>query len=967
MISRKQFAFEYINGKSRLRVLVPDDAPKYNPEEHFQWFEESDYLAEVLNGVPYATYKTDKTDDMSELLLNGFTDKSGKVWDPFFAFWKEQEGHAFLCPREAKVTLESTGVHLKMKNLADILKADKYINRLFAALPKQLYGGTDPAWGIEKEWIEEEQVSIIDLVARPNLSTEERELTIKYVDLSDVSPEIKAAVDGSLVCSEKFCRSTGLSNNPRLGDAWRITTSSRLFGKGHLQYHPDLKDDLVVYGSKKIISTDWFFFGSMGRLHAGDPHTDIQSFVNFHFHRQGLAVDLAKEFMREVISASKDEDRLRRLFLRHTKDMKHADMDQEAWILRRALAYGVSNLRFPGLYRRVVRYLMKKVMQCENARIPMQSETYSKALYAYVLPDPQMIDDEGNVHLERGIPEGAIICPDLPAGTKVVCYRQPNENSNAYVALTVIHRPGYERYAGKGICLLGRGASKVLARLGGGDMDDQFVIVHDPKWVEAFMTMRKYPETEKLSAEAAEEDLFSPELSELDDFTDDCLSDVRSNRMDQYCHKHVQLQMDMAKKARAGIGICVNWGMDDMLKSDPDHLASMLSDLKKEPEEQEWLAEREPWQAARIMTNLEVVIDGNVKDATLLTKLGDVAGTIKAYHAEQQVYPQCFAGNALDVASGRVTEDKLRSRIPKSIATKGEFVVARSLTCKALEQIHNLAERLQEVFIEREWALVSPADRDLRADYQREPELVKLVRGIWRKVDGEWTPADPDHVSLMDRWNSSWRNEMSQDRNHEDAYKRICDGMRRVIGDVGDDMMERIAVELYYQTYKRYENAPRIDEATGKLRNFPDGLLWSPVFGDHFINALRKARLSGFYKVAELRPEFRKRLLDKSVAVNIRDHNVYILDSKDEFSIWVGMVFGKSPDGKFRMDGGLIEYRKPQPICLPSEDYLIPSQQPLTRLFKSKVEAPAEEVAPGKPEPSTFFGKLLKKGFDILK
>src|SRR5208337_3368054 len=439
------------------------------------------------------------------------------------------------------------------------------------------------------------------------------------------------------------------------------------------------------------------------------------------------------------------------------------------------LAYGVSTLRFPGLYRRVVRYLLKKVLQCENARIPMQSETYGKALYAYVLPDPAMIDDEGVCHLDRGIPEGTIICPDVPAGTKVICYRQPNENSNAWVLLTVIHRPGYEHYAGKGICLLGQGASEVLARLGGGDMDDQFVIVYDPKWVEAFLTMRKYPETEKISAEISEDEqeAYSHELNELDEFTDECLEDVRSNNLTQYCNKHVQLQMDMASKARAGIGMCVNWGMDDMLKSDPDQLESMLGDLKNHPEEYEALSEREPWQAAREMTNLEIIIDGNVKDATLLRKLGDVAGKIKLYHAAQVVYPQCFAGNALDVANGMVTEDKLRSRIPKSVALKGNFVVARSLTCKALGQIHNLAEKMQEILIEREWALVSPADNDLRSYYPREKELVAVVRGVWKKVDGEWVNTHPK-PTLIDTWNNLWREEMSQDKNHEPAYKQIC-------------------------------------------------------------------------------------------------------------------------------------------------------------------------------------------------
>jgi hypothetical protein len=415
-----------------------------------------------------------------------------------------------------------------------------------------------------------------------------------------------------------------------------------------------------------------------------------------------------------------------------------------------------------------------------------------------------------------------------------------------------------------------------------------------------------------------------------------------------------------------------------MLKSDPDHVKSMLDDLRKHPDEQEWLhSEREPWQAARFMTNLEIVIDGNVKDATLLNRLGDVAGIIKAYHKEQRVYPQCFAGNALSVAAGHVTEDKLRSRIPRLVAVSGQFVVARSLTCRALEAINALSQRLNDVFIEREWALVSPADRAFRPHgvnpktlpYGREPELVKWVRGTWKKdEDGTWVNQDPSQTPLMDAWNSLWRQEMQQtERSHEGAYERICGQMATILPMEDADMMERLAVEVYYQTYKRYENGPKTDEVTGKLRNYPDGLLWSPLFGNHFINALRNERLSGYYKVAELRPEYARRLMNKSVSIEVRGHNVYIQDANDEFTIWVGFLFGKSPDGKFRMDSGLIEYRKSQPICQPSEEYLIPAQAPLTRLYPKKETAVIEQVVDNKQDNKSGFAKLLSKALTILK
>lgn len=953
MLSRKLFTFEYVGQNAKTRVLVPNTATKYNPEHHFMMSEESDYLGSALNGVPYATFKTDDVDEMENLLQNGYVDADGREWRDFFSYWKDQEGHAFLAPADANLeSLEQVGITTEMKTPADFMKVGKYVNRLFAALQKDWAGDSLAIWGKEVSWNEADQTAIIQLdIQGEGLSDEDKEISVRYVDLKTMDDERKALVDGAIAISEKGCRALGLAKEPRLGMAWRGTFGTeRGLGKGHIEYIPWLNVDVVIYGAKTIVKTDKFFFGSMGALHVGDPHTDRQAFVNFHFHRDGLGVDLAKTFMREVIEASKNEAKLRKLFLRHTANMAHADMDHEAWILRRALSYGISFLRFPGLFRRVVRYLMTKVMAChDRARIPMSSDSYSIAEYGYVLPDPNVIDSEGNVNPENGIPKGHIVFPDIKPGTHVVCYRQPSENTNAWVSLTVTYKPEFKRFAGRGICLIGQGAHEVLGRLGGGDMDDQFVIVHDPRWVEAFHTMRPYPETEKVSEEFPAEDAaaLSAKQSELAAFEDELLEDIRDRNTGRYTRKHVAWQIDMAKNARAGIGPVVNYGMMDMLMSDPDHQASMLRDLKKTPEAYEWLEERNPYQASFFMTNLEKIIDGNVKDSTILAQLGDVAGSIKEFHKKCSVYPESMA-----------------SRIPMSKLEKGDYVLARSLTCHALELIRALRDKLTDIFTEREWALVTPADKELRFDYPYEKEIGIRVRGEWKKTDEGWERQDPDTLSIMDIWGQEWRDEMSQPGEHDGAYERICGLIAKELSAEDDDMMERIAVEIYFQTYKRYENNPKIDEQSGRMRGFQDGLLWSPVFGDHFINALRRARLSGYYKVAELRPEYRRRLTDASVAVQVRAHSVYIQDSSDEFTKWVGLVEGKAPDGKYRMDGGLICIRQAKPICCPQDTFLV-AQKPLTRIIPSAGK-PAVEDAPKPEGEPTGFGKLLNKALDVL-
>jgi hypothetical protein len=105
MRSRKSFSFEANVGQDpKLRVLVPNAATKYMPAEHFMAHEESDYLGHVLNGVPYATYKTDDPVEMENLLQNGYIDKSKRKWVDAFAYWKDQEGHAVLVPENAGIT-----------------------------------------------------------------------------------------------------------------------------------------------------------------------------------------------------------------------------------------------------------------------------------------------------------------------------------------------------------------------------------------------------------------------------------------------------------------------------------------------------------------------------------------------------------------------------------------------------------------------------------------------------------------------------------------------------------------------------------------------------------------------------------------------------------------------------------------------------------------------------------------------
>lgn len=962
----KAFAYERNGQDVKIRVLVPEGSKRYNPAEHFQWFETSDYLEAVLKGVPYATFKTDDPEELESILVNGFPYQD-EVWRSFFAYWKDQVGHVFLAPEYAEIhDLRDVGIHTHMKSPADSMKVGKYANRTLAALPKKLYGGVDPTWGDEVGWSEEFQTAVVIVEAQEgsDLSKLDRTLSILYVDLDSMTPDEAGMVDGSLAFSDRAVRALGLTNEPAIGQAWRVTVATqRGLGKGHAMYKPGMEVDIIIYGPKKIQRTERFFFGSMGMLHTGHPHTDRQAFVNFDYHRPEMGIELAKNFMREVVKKSYNEAAFRKLLLTHMNDMP--ETDQEGWILRFALTHGVSFQRFPGLFRRCVRYLLKKVMACSTrARIPMESDTYSIAKYAYVLPDPDAVDSEGKVDLKKSsIPDGCIVFPDLKPGTRVAVYRQPSENSNAFMFLTVIEgSPAFRRFEGKGICLLGRGAKKVLGRLGGGDMDDLFVIVHDPVWVRGFETVTHYPETEKITGEPDDDSagLFSQDASELARFTDELLADIRDRNEDHYTNKHVHWQLEMAKNARASIGPVVNYGMLDKLLSDPDQRQSILDDIDLGDEDGvagwEWLDTREPYQAANIMTHLELVIDAAVKDSTLINQLGDVAGTIRKFHKECKVYPA-----------------SMESRIPDSKVKAGGYVLARSLTCKALFQISALADRVNQILTEREWAIVAPADDALLPRNEREKELRVRIRGEWNVIRTEMGTSYErvdSGPSLLDIWSNGFREAAAKNIPMDVAYTAICNRIAKELEGEDEDYMERLSVHLYYELYKRFADSPKVDEVTGNLRNYPDGLLWSPVFAKHFINALRKARVTGYYVGANLRPEFRRRLSEMSIEVELRGHNLFIQGANDLFDIWVGYVavsnrIANALTGKkFRMDGGIIEFRRPQDICLPVDPNLM-AQKPLTRLFtpKPKVEQSIKPTV----APKGLLGKVLKAALDVLK
>lgn len=936
-----------------MRTLKPDvdqfgEVVKFDASKYFLPLEESNYLMDTMGSTSYATYITDDPELFEGTLENGFYHPdTGAEWQPFFPFWREREGRMFMAPAGSGIdSLEKVGIITKMESPADFMKTAKMVNRLLIPLPAM----TEAVWGDLVSFNAIDETAIIKLQVPDNSGLEDDEsveISVRFVSLKDMTPDQKALADGSFLYSEKFARLAGMGE-PSVGDAIRGTFGFPVVGsaKGHGAFKPGLDVDLVIYGPKTYVLTKRFYFGNLGPLKASmRPKTDPQAVTNFGFYRPGLMLDQAIKYMHSVWESGKDEDQFRARILRHSQDMVDVDLDNESWILPKCLQFGISLLAYPGPYRRAVSYLAgskSPVFQCDSRmRVPLDGV----AIYAYVAMDPNAVDSEGVITpKDSPIPAGHCVMPDLPEGTEIVAYRQPSENSNAHVFLKVWHSPEYDRYKGRGLVLLGQGASPVMLRLGGADQDDMFMLVYHPTWVAAFKTLRPYPETGKINADdvqvddnsVLDEDEYNS--SEFISFTDSLMADILDG-MKEYNNRHAAWQVEMAKNGGAGLGTAVNWGSLDMVLSDPDHKASMLADLEERglgnsPHAQ-WLRGYDPYQAAVVMTNLEIVIDGTVKDPTLLKPLQAELDKIAPWHEDCMVYPESMA-----------------SKIPKSRrepedGSEPTYVLAKSLICRTLEKIGDVRQQLLEAFQEREWMLVRPANDELRDMYPRDKEISRLVGGEykWDPTEERMTRID-DTITIRQRWAESWKEELSEDKDHTGAYERICSEIEEMLWEYDTDKKLAIAVELYYQTYRRYEVTPQYDEQTGRIQNFRDGLLWSPVFTDLFINALRHARLSGMYKPVEIRPEFRHRILVKhakdSILVMVKEGSVYIQDEDGNFTVWVGLIMGRSWNGRFRMVSGMVEFRKGSDICQPDDMFQPPAKAMAYIIRQAKSDIPKD-------------------------
>ena len=876
-------------------IMVNGKKTKFDSKNHFQGYQVSAFINRMVGAHSWGDITTDNAEVLLDIMNQGYGD-----YVCIFASWADRKGRAILVHKDADIKkLKDLRIFTRLSVITESTKAVKYLNRLFAPVSEK----HDPIWGKEQagSWDEVHQECIIELESGV-------ELIVKYVNLKNLNPEQVANKDGHIGMNAKAINALKLLPSglmPSIGDSWKVTLhTERLMGKGHVIYQPGQTADIVIYGGKKHVFGDRFYFSVLSPLHSGNPHTDIQSVTNFKL--SGLVVKLARNYMLAVYNQMKSHEgtvKLLKQVLRPkdtVSDVAFDDTgkDDSTWLFERAMKLRVGFMAFPALYRRAVKYMTTKVMDVADMRVPMNfNDELAVATSSYVSGDPFAIDEDGTPNLELSqLNEGEICIPHLPAGIWVVVYRQPNENSNAWYLLKNVHIPELMEAKGKSVCFIGRGSHKVLSRLGGGDMDDNFVIVHNPEWVEHFKTL-SYPETPKLAAIESEAMPYDPEFAEFDEAYEGKFD------MDVYGPVHMQYQISAATdRGLVGIGPAVNLGLIDFLLSDPANKASMLADLQERGEQEKFiknLTGRTDWTSAEIMTNLEIIIDAAVKDPALLQalneavkKLGanDLSHFIKRFHSMTLVYPKSMA-----------------NRIPASRQAKGGYVLARSIQCRDQETIRRMQKHLENVARKNEWSIAKKAEPIISAMMPPSTDRIKRIVNGKRDEEGNWNQVG----SLRGFWSKLWADHREAIAANDgvptdDILNMISDQLEEKLEMMSEQDLREVVIELYRTTYTGTKQ-PVADPATGKFRGFGDGLLWSNKLGNLFMTMLHEAQLTGLMLPVDL--SIRLDLARKpSVSVKLKEGNVYLMAG----NVAVGRIASMA-EGVYSMSYGFIELRNSDP------------------------------------------------------
>jgi hypothetical protein len=844
----------------------------------------------------------------------------------------DDHGSIVMVPVNCGVSkLEDLGVNLVMNSEADKLKIRKYFRRVRAHHEWALAGEVLASYAVPAG-------SVLRMEC-PGVGVEPPlHVDVLHVDLNTLDERNQALADGIHFVDVDLLHELGSLyeiaklQDMQVGDAFKGTMFSKLgLGKGFFHVVKMDRFGIIIYGPKKQVTFNKFFFGSLGDVKGGPARTCVQSMGAFITpEAKHLWVDQARLFIHEVMEALRCEEGLRRMVLTNidSATTHGADNDREAWVLVEALRHGVPILKNPGLFRRATQLLLTQVLDCERGRIP-----FGPAAYRYnLMPDLTCFDFEtGAVDYRKSvIPENTVCCMDADIGPFAI-YRQPLGNAKEAVVATNIHDRRFRRYCGRDRVILGLSVLEQLKTMGGGDFDDAVIGTSDLGWVEV-IARAEYPVTPLPVTDQAR----FVEVPERENLYRDGGTAILNGRTVHFegttkkraypCNWAMVDYFEAASKAtekQFSIGPIDNMCRLLFLLSGV-HRQNMLRNLANRVERATDPAEKAKLQGAFnaltafpehpervLLSNEESLVDAikmGKGDAAalqvLVAELSDLALTVP-------VYPECWMWlGRLNDANG----DPI-GRIPAARRDAQDYVLAPSLVCETLNEIRCERDLLLDALKEFEWTMVDRVPMTLNRAFPRNrgisDEAFEL-RSQWRQW---WEPIltgqcliKPDETRkiLIDGGELILT-----------SGKRVkIDGVRKLFYQWEDaDIRLEEAVEIARQTYRtRYPTAAK--DAHGNRRGFPDGLLWTNTVGLYYIQALKEAGLTGLY--VPVRFDRHARHLHKGTLEIVVKCGIAIRAS-DGFII--GEVIGEEPpDGEYLMEDGVICIQNPSQELLQGID-----------------------------------------------
>lgn len=812
------------------------------------------------------------------ILADGYelTDPETKVKSKWYVagYYVRDDGAVYIMtpqPMNDKQFKEKLGLRIDLEGeWGNSFKVGKYLKRLFSH---------------HREYIQGRVVKVNGNIVEVELPNKEH-ITIKYADHGKLT-------DGMSLVSSRLLAL--FNHKSKEGQGMRVTALSPVgFSKGHAMVKDYLKYDLVLFNSKKMLYGQQFTFGFDWLHDAGAVYTDIQSYVNFRFVDAKFLLNQADTYMRSVIAAVGDTEKLREMlqFYRidsHYEQERDEDGDlifidrEKDWTLLNALRHGVDIQAHPALVRRFFNLFTKTVMNCEtNMRAPIDPRVGSAR---YAMADPSIFDVWGDPTLEGELEGNTVYCGGHIGD--IAFHRQPNAHRGEHHIAQGVASAHLEKMDTGCFIFLSRDVGQhALGKLGGGDYDDRLMYYTDQSIIKQFRVLESdaYPvvtRPEKLT--------IKPRKNVFEDLL---------LRKPIYDRDQLLIMLDQMKEQGVSIGYVVNAVMQDTCIT--DHKAEILAYLKTLPSDIKvlsaiaWLENYAGSVLREPASRLEDTIDAVKKEGS---DLKDIGRQIREWNSTYQVVARFFTRGG-----------KFEGRVPQSRRGPDHPVIVNTSIDDEIDEVREHRRDLEELITRNSYQMMKPIAEELLTYPMGniEPLARQLAVSIRQNYYNQW---------------ANLRSEIPQTNDNEQArlsvaaYNKIDKSLYDTYGH--NPLILDAMVLLYISVYERRRpDAPLQDDGTYK--KFSDGILWGSYMSNLTIRMLEMVGLAGRYVPVQFDAGYSHLKYQDTIEATVENNQVRIEGTNEVIGTLNPSPY---PDGHITIERGLVKvpakdvypYQGPEP------------------------------------------------------